>query len=206
MEKIAPTLFPIHDLLARRWSPRAFSPRTVEPGVLLQLFEAARWAASSFNEQPWSFIVATSDNAEQFKRMLSILIPFNAAWVQHAPVAALSVAKLRFAHNNDVNRHALHDVGQAATSLAIQATALGLVVHQMAGFDVEKARAVFAIPGDYEPAAVMAIGYPGDTDSLPAPLREKELAPRTRQPLEKMIFAGKWGQTSPLLSASVERK
>jgi len=202
MEKIAPTQFPIHELLARRWSPRAFSPHKVEPGVLMQLFEAARWAASSFNEQPWSFIVATSDNAEQFQRMLSVVVPFNAAWVQHAPVVALSVAKLRFAHNNEVNRHALHDVGQAAASLAIQATALGLAIHQMAGFDVEKARAEFSIPAGYEPGAVMAIGYPGDADSLPAPLREKELAPRSRQPLDKILFAGKWGETSPLLGAS----
>ena len=198
-EKPAETQYPIHDLIKRRWSPRAFSAQAVEREKLLSLLEAARWAASCFNEQPWSFIVATKESEEEYERLLGCLVESNARWARQAPVLMLSVAKLNFERNAKPNRHAFHDVGQAAASLTLQATALGLVVHQMAGFDVAKAREQFNIPEGYEPVAAIAVGYQGDAGSLPEDLREKEVAPRTRRPLESFVYTGTWGQTSPFL-------
>ncbi|HEY3129573.1 MAG TPA: nitroreductase family protein [Acidobacteriota bacterium] len=202
MEKPAETDRPIHDLLRRRWSPRAFSQRPVEPEKLLTLLEAARWAPSSFNEQPWSFLVTTTENPGEHDRMISCLVEGNAQWARQAPVLMLSVAKLFFEKNGKPNRHAFHDVGLAVENLVIQATALELVVHQMAGFHVDKARQVYAIPEGHEPVAAIALGYPADPESLSQQLREKEMAPRVRKALREFVFAGKWGQTSPLLQMS----
>jgi len=199
MEKIAPTQFPIHELLARRWSPRAFSPRKVEPGVLMQLFEAARWAASSFNEQPWSFILALNQDENEYTRLLSCLVPGNQVWAQHAPALMLSVARLSFARNMESNRHAFHDVGMAVQNLSLQATALGLSVHHMAGFDVERARELFGVPQGYEPVAIMAVGYQGEARSLPEKLRAREEAARTRKSLDEFVFAGHWGLPASLV-------
>jgi nitroreductase len=199
MEKPTDARYPIHDLIRRRWSPRAFADRPVEPEKLRSLLEAARWAPSSFNEQPWNFIVATRENGEEFERMLSCLVEGNVAWAKNAPVLMLSVAKLKFERTGKPNRHAFHDVGLAAENLVIQATALGLVVHQMAGIQVDKAREVYRIPEGYEAVAGIAVGYPGDPATLPEPLREREQAPRTRKPLESFVFTSRWGQASPVL-------
>jgi nitroreductase len=190
----------ILDLLAKRRSPLAFSPRRVEGEKLLALFEAARWAPSSYNAQPWSFLLATQDQPAEFQRALHCLVEANRQWAQHAPVLILSVAKLHFAASGGPNRHAFYDVGQAAAHLSVQATALGLYVHQMGGFDVEKARAVFSLPEGYEPVAMMAVGYLGDRDALPEALRQRELAPRTRKPLEEFVFTGRWGRASTLVT------
>ncbi len=200
MEKPAQTGFPIHDLLRRRWSPRAFSDRPVEPQKLRSLLEAARWAPSSYNEQPWAYLVATREDPEEHARMLSVLVEGNMAWAQRAPVLMLSLARLHFERNGKPNRHAFHDVGLATAQLVTQATALGLVVHQMAGFHAEKARELFGIPEDWEPVAAIALGYPGEPESLPESLRQREFAPRTRKPLEQFIFTGRWGQTSELVA------
>jgi nitroreductase len=171
----------------------------VDAATLLSLLEAARWAPSSFNEQPWSFIVGTRDEPEVYNRLVSCLVEFNARWAARAPVLMLSVARLAFERNGDPNRHAFHDVGMAAENLMIQATALGLVVHQMAGFDVEKAREVFGIPQGYEPCAMIALGYLGDRESLPESLRQREEAPRVRKPISEFVFGARWGKTSPLV-------
>lgn len=200
MEKPAETQYPIHELLRRRWSPRAFSSRRVEPETLRTLLEAARWAPSSYNEQPWSFIVALRDSPADYQHLLACLVEGNRAWAHTAPVLMLSVAKLNFERNQKPNRHAFHDVGLAVENLIVQATALGLFVHQMAGFDVEKAREAFAIPAGHEAAAAIALGYAGDPDSLPEKLRERELAPRTRRPLEQFVFSSRWGEASPLVA------
>jgi nitroreductase len=200
MHKPAANDFPIHDLIRNRWSPRAFSEKHVSKEDLRSLFEAARWANSSMNEQPWAYLVATKDDAENFAKMLSILVEFNAAWAKNAPAIALAVAKLAFQHNGSPNRNAFYDVGAASALLSVEATARGLVVHQMAGYDVDKARKVFEIPEGWEPAAVIAIGYPGDPDSLPSSLKQRELAPRTRKPLSEFVMTGRWGQASPLVS------
>lgn len=200
MEKLANSDHPIHDLLRQRWSPRAFSERPVAPAVLGSLLEAARWAPSSFNEQPWSFIVATPNERPAFDRLLSCLVEGNLLWAKHVPVLMLSVAKLEFGQNGKPNRHAFHDVGMAAENLVIQAAAMGLFVHQMAGFDVEKAREAFGIPPGYEPCAMIAVGYPGTLDFLPEKLRQRETAPRSRKPLPEFVFTERWGEPSPLVA------
>jgi len=197
MKKPAPSDFPVHELIRERWSPRAFADKPVPKDVLRSIFEAARWAPSSFNEQPWAFIVATKDGKENFEKMLSVLVDFNVQWAKSAPVLALAVAKLAFANNNALNRNAQYDTGAATALLSVEATARGLAVHQMAGFDAEKARKVFEIPKGWEPIAALAIGYPGDPASLPAPLKDREMAPRTRKPIAEFVMSGQWGHTAP---------
>jgi nitroreductase len=173
----------VHELIRRRWSPRDFSERPIEPEKLCSLFEAARWAPSSFNEQPWSFIVARRENPAEFERLLSTLTERNAQWARQAPILILSVAKMNFARTGRPNRHAFHDVGQAAAYLTLQATALGLYVHQMAGFDIERARQLFAIPSGYEPVAAMAVGYLGEAAASPPS--------RTRRALAEFVFSAR---------------
>jgi nitroreductase len=200
MHKPAPTDSPIHELIRNRWSPRAFADKTIPPDVLRSLFEAARWAPSSNNEQPWAFLVAPRDDQENFQKMLGVLVEFNSGWAKSAPVLALAVAELSFAKNNAPNRNAQYDTGSATAYLSVEATARGLFVHQMAGFDPEKARHAFGIPAGWEAIAALAIGYPGDPGSLPQRLQERELAPRTRKPLSEFVMAGHWGQPAPFVS------
>ena len=204
MPNAARTDFPMHDLIRRRWSPRAFADRPVEPEKLRSLLEAARWAPSSFNQQPWAYLVATREEPEAFGRLLTALMEGNRAWAARAPVLMLSVAKLDFDRNGQPNRHAFHDVGLATANLVTQATAMGLAAHQMAGFDAAKARELFAIPDGWEPVAAIALGYPGEASSLPAPLRDRELAARTRKPLEEFVFSGRWGHAAPFVSPALE--
>jgi nitroreductase len=202
MEKPADTAYPIHDLLKRRWSPRAFSDKPVEPETLRSLWEAARWAPSCFNEQPWYFLVATTQDRAEYDRLLACLNEGNAAWAKHAPVLMVSVARTAFQGDGGPNRHALHDVGQAVAGLTLEATALGLFVHQMAGFSPEKVRQAYGVPEGFEPVAAIALGYPGDPAALPEKLRERQVAPRSRKPLQDFVFSGRWGLTSPLVSRS----
>jgi len=196
MSNPAPVEFPVNDLIKNRWSPRAFSDKPVPPDVLRSLFEAARWAPSSNNEQPWAYIVATKDNQENFEKSLGALVQFNANWAKKAPVLAIAVAELAFAKNNAPNRNAQYDVGAASLQLSIEATARGLVVHQMAGFDPETAKEAYNIPQGWEPIAAMAIGYPGDASSLPEPYQSREKAPRTRKPIREFVMSGQWGHTA----------
>jgi nitroreductase len=194
MERFRDNVHPIHDLLRRRWSPRAFSDRPVEREKLLSVLEAARWAPSSNNEQPWHYIVATKDQPEEFAELLGCLVEKNQSWAKGAPVLMLSVASTVFARNGKPNRHALHDVGQAAADLTVQATALGLFVHQMAGFSIEKARETYGIPETFEPVAALALGYLGDPTVLPPDLRERELVLSGRKPIGEFVFGGSWGR------------
>jgi nitroreductase len=200
MEKLAETQYPIHDLLRRRWSPLGFSERLVEEWKLQSLFEAARWAPSSFNEQPWSFVVATRDNPEEFGQVISCLTEGNVPWASRAPVLMISVARTTFKRNGRANRHAFHDVGLAIANLIVQSTTLGLFVHQMAGFDPDKARQLFEIPPEHEAVAAVALGYPGPVDGLPPALQERQKATRSRKPLTEMVYRGKWGQPAPLIA------
>jgi nitroreductase len=199
MQKPAPTDHPTHDLITHRWSPRAFATRPVPAEVLRSLFEAARWAPSSNNEQPWAYLVATQDDAENFAGMVSVLVEFNANWAKKAPVLALAVSELTFAKNGTPNRNAQYDTGAASALLTVEATSRGLFVHQMAGFDPAKARQVFSIPEGWEPIAALAIGYPGDPATLPQPYQDREAAPRTRKPLREFVMAGQWGHTATFL-------
>jgi nitroreductase len=200
--KLADARYPIHELLRKRWSPRAFADRTVDAETLRTLFEAARWAPSSSNEQPWRFMVGTKKDPAVYDRLLSCLVEANALWARPAPVLVLSIAKLFFENSGKPNRHAFYDVGMAVENLVIQATALGVMAHQMAGFHVEKARELFGIPQGYEPCTMIALGYLGDPDSLPEPLRAREVLPRSRQPLEKFVFGERWGEPSPMVTAA----
>lgn len=201
LQKHAETSAPVHDIIGRRWSPRAFDSRHVEPAKLRSLFEAARWAASSYNAQPWYFIVATKDEPEAYKKILESFVEFNQGWAKSAPVLAISVAANKFAHNGEPNRHSFHDLGQAAATLALEATNLGLQVHQMAGILPDKAKQLFHIPDGHEAVAGIAIGYPGDPGSLPEQLRAQEHGPRQRKPLESFVFTGDWGKPSPIVAA-----
>jgi nitroreductase len=196
MEKPASSQFPIHRLLADRWSPRAFDTRPIEQGSLKSLFEAARWAPSSNNEQPWRFIVASNEQRPAYDRLLACLVEGNRTWASRAPVLILSVASLNFTDSGKPNRHALHDVGMATENLLLQATALKLAAHPMAGFDVEQARVNLKIPSDYEPVAMIAVGYPGDPSILPDRLRQREQAVRERDQASGFVFAGEWGLPS----------
>jgi len=193
MEKPALPEHEILDLLKRRWSPRAFSDKPVPEPILSRMFEAARWAASSYNEQPWTYILGVkAEDTAEFDRIASTLYPPN-AWAKSAPVIALSVAKLKFSHDGSPNRVAIHDVGAASASLTLQALAEDVFVHQMGGFDPKKAKELFGIPDDYEAVAALAIGYPGDPETLPEALRAREEAQRTRKKIEEFVFRGKWG-------------
>lgn len=199
MQKLATNDFPVHQLIRERWSPRSFAEKAVPKDILRSLFEAARWAPSSNNQQPWAYLVATKDDKESFEKMLGVLVEFNASWAKNAAVLAIAVAELSFPKNNAPNRNAQYDTGAASALLSVEATAHGLVVHQMAGFDPEKARRAFAIPAGWDAIAALAIGYPGDPDSLPPKLKDRELAPRTRKPISEFVMAGQWGHAAPFV-------
>lgn len=195
MSKLAAVEYPVHELIERRWSPRAFADRKVDGQTLRTLFEASRWAPSCYNAQPWRFIVATVDQPADFERLLACLSPGNQTWARRAPVLALTVARLEFAHNGKPNRHALHDVGLAMSQLVLQATSHGLVVHQMGGFEGVRAREAFDIPDGYEVVAAVAIGYQGELASLDEQLQRQEVAPRQRRLQRSFVFGGKWGES-----------
>ena len=192
MEKTATTDAPIHDLIARRWSARAIDPsRPVTRSQLLALLEAARWAPSCFNEQPWRYLLFDGSDELARERAWDCLLDGN-SWAREAPVLLLSVARESFTRNAKPNRHAQHDVGLATENLVLQATHLGLATHQMAGFDADRARREFDIPDGFTPMAMIAVGHPASPDVLPEDLRERELAPRTRLPLSEVVFSGGW--------------
>jgi nitroreductase len=202
LDKSAPTTHDIHPLLRSRWSPRAFTPAPIPPADVLRLLEAARWTPSAVNEQPWNFLVISREDSEAFNLALSCLAESNAVWAQHASLLILSVARLRMTRDGSENPVALYDLGQAVAHLTVQAAAQNLWVHQMGGFSKERAREVFEIPEDHAPVTFIAVGQLGDPEALPERLRERELAPRERKPLDTFVFGGHWGQSSPLLEPS----
>jgi nitroreductase len=166
---------------------------------LRSLFEAARWAPSSSNEQPWAFLVTTIEDKENHEKMVSTLVEFNQGWAKRAPVLAIAVSEMAFAKTGKPNRNAFYDTGAAVADLSIEATARGLFVHQMAGFDPHKAIELFEIPSGWEPIAAFTIGYPGNPDSLPDTLRQREVAPRERKPLDAFVMGGRGGRTASFL-------
>lgn len=197
MEKPADTQYPIHDLLGHRWSPRAFDDRPIEPEKLRSLFEAARWAPSLDNGQPWRFLVARKEDTADYDRLFHCLVKSNQKSAYRAPVLMLSVAQLQF-EDGSTNGHALHDTGMAAENLVVQATALGLVAHQMAGFRIDQAREDCNIPKGYEPVAMIAVGYPGGPALLSDRLRARKAQPRVRKPLTELVYSATWAHPSPL--------
>lgn len=194
-EKPAAAEHPIHPIIAGRWSPRLFEQRPVEPEKIASLLEAARWAPSSSNEQPWRYLVWDGSDPDAREKANSCLSPGN-AWALQAPLLMLSVSSGFFTRNGKPNRHGQHDVGLASENLVLQAVAIGLAAHQMAGYDPEKARELFHIPEEFTPMAMIAVGYPfhGDLSSLPEDIQKRELTERSRKPLAEIVFDGTWNR------------
>lgn len=196
-DKIAATDHPVHALVANRWSPYAWAEVEVGDEDLAALFEAARWAPSSYNEQPWRWIVARRGDEAAFAMLLSTLVEGNQEWARHASVLAVGLAALRFDRNGKPNKAAHHDLGGAAAHLTFEATARGLSVHQMIGIEPERVRELYAVPEGVEPLTALAIGVAGEAAALPDKLRERETGPRTRKPLSELVFAGRYGRPAP---------
>ena len=183
----------IMPVLTQRRSPRAYSDQVVPAAVVEQVFTAASSAASCYGEQPWRYLMGSqASSPEAHAKILSSFMEFNQVWAKKAPVLAVGVAKLTFSHDGNANGWAKYDVGQATATLAVQATELGLQIHQMAGFSPDALRAAFNIPEGFEPVVVFTLGYPGPASDLPDGLREKETAPRVRKPLTEFLFEGAW--------------
>lgn len=191
--KEADTKYDIHPLLAERWSPRSFADTPVEPELVDQLFEAARWAPSCFNEQPWRFIYALKQDEEEFEKLAQVLNEFNRKWAAKAPMLILNIAKENFTRNDKPNRHALYDLGAAVSGLTLEATRNDLYVHQMAGILPDKAKDLFDIPDDFAVVSMAAVGYLGDAGNLPEDLRKQEQAERSRKNMEDLVFRNKFG-------------
>ncbi len=178
----------IHSVIRERYSPVIFSSKQIDEETLLTLFEAARWAPSSFNEQPWRFIIGIKDKNENYQKLLDSLMEANQNWAKYAPVLALSLAKKNSSVKNRPNRFAQYDTGMAVGNLLAQATSLGLYVHQMGGYRVEMVKELFNISDEFEPMAAMAIGYKGDIDLFPEELKERELKKSLRRPLDEIML------------------
>lgn len=180
--------YPIDELFVRRWSPRAMSGEPLTRDELWTLFEAARWAPSTYNEQEWRFLYAPT-GSEHFGTLFDLLVPGNQAWCQRAAVLVVVISHKVFARNGKPNPVHTFDTGAAFENLALQGALMDLVVHGMAGFDREQARTALKVPEDYEVEAMIAIGRPGDPDELPAELRERE-APTGRKPIAEIACEG----------------
>lgn len=199
-QKTAATAFELHDLIQGRWSPIGFdSERSIGKAALMSMLEAARWAASSSNLQPWRFIVAPRENQGEFQKIVSVLKEGNVPWAQHAAVLMIAAVK-RHGRPDVLNRHASHDLGQAIAQMVLQALDHGIYAHQMGGFFPDKARAVYDIPAEYEPFTAIAFGYKMlDLGHLSEAHRQREAAPRQRQALRDMVYNGSWGQAADFL-------
>ena len=200
MRKPAPAARPIHPLLAERWSPYAFTGAGVAVSDLLALFEAARWAASSYNEQPWRFIVARREEPDAFKKALSCLVPFNQGWARYAPVLDLGLVQAKQAGGGSPHPAAGHDLGLAAASLTFEATHRGLAIHQMSGIVADRVREAYALPGDVLPLTAIAIGYAAPLEATPEELHERQGRPRERRGLPEFVFGDRWGEPAGFLA------
>ncbi|HTX87403.1 MAG TPA: nitroreductase family protein [Bacteroidales bacterium] len=196
-DKSAAARYPISEVIRKRWSPRAFDPRPVEKEKLQQVFEAARWAPSSANDQPWRFLVGLKGD-ETWSGIHEALDEGNRAWTRDVPVLILAIGRKMREKVNRLNSYYAYDTGQSVAYLSLEATRIGLHVHQMAGFDQDRASLRFGIPPEYEPLTVIAAGYLGDPSTLEEFQHKREIAPRVRKPLEELVFGSSFGKTSPL--------
>ncbi len=198
MEKPANTAVPIHELLQQRWSPRAFNGQSLSKEILTKLFEAARWASSRFNSQPWRFIVATNDDAEGFEKLHSYLMAGNQPWAKDASALITVVASLKGKPDSDPNPEFMYDVGLAVGQMVIEAMANGVYVHQMAGIERDKIKELYHVPDGHAIICCLAVGEMGDAGALPEPYNAPEIAPRERKPLSEFVFRGDWGNSAGL--------
>ncbi|HET8793756.1 MAG TPA: nitroreductase family protein [Nitrososphaeraceae archaeon] len=187
ISKVAKTNFPIHSLIAQRWSARAFSTKSVEKTKLLSILEAARWAPSSRNEQPWRYIVFTNNNPEKLNMARSVLLEIN-NYAKRAPILICAITKKYYTDNGIYNKLHFHDLGAANENMFLESFNQGLIMHEMGGFDREKARKVLGIPDVFEIGVMIAIGYQDSHDILPERYREKAFSPRERKPLSEIAF------------------
>ncbi|MDR2011092.1 MAG: nitroreductase family protein [Bacteroidales bacterium] len=177
------------DLIKQRKSSRDFSDRPVNESDILKIFEAARWAPSSYNGQPWRFIFADKEkNPELYNTLLGIMVEFNQAWAKAAPVLVIAMTKYRNEHSGEENKHSWYDLGLAVENMVIMAESLGISTHQMSGFYPEKAREELNIPEDLEPVTMIAIGYPEKTGNLPLDIYRMETLPRERKEIDEIFF------------------
>lgn len=200
-QKIADPDHDLLDIFSERWSPRAFADRPVEPDKIRRMLEAARWTMSSYNEQPWRYVLASRyENPEAYERLLHCLTEGNQAWAQNAPVLMLSFYEKMFSRNDRPNRCAPHDLGAASAALTFQATAMDLYVHQMAGIQKEVIRETYDVPPDVEPMAGLAVGYLGDPEMLSTGKRKAETSPRSRKSIDEFVFGEEWGAPAALVA------
>ena len=178
----------INENIDKRYSPRAFSDKKVENKLLDELFQAASYAASAFNEQPWRFVYATKENSEEYTLLLNCLVEWNQKWASNADVLVLNIAKRNFTHNNKPNATYEYDLGQAVAFMSIEAVNQGLFSHQMTGFDPEKAAENFNIDDDFKIVSVIAIGYYGNAEELPEDMINSELEERNRKSFDSIVF------------------
>lgn len=183
----------IHELLAKRYSPRALSDKTIDTEKIIDLLEAARWAPSSMNEKPWRFIIARKEDSGDFHKLLGVLNETNQLWAKNASALILTIAKLETDSSKQINKYALYDLGNAVANLTFQATSMELFVRQMGGFNPDKAIEIFSIPYDFLPVSVLALGYKGNPDDLPEFLNKRENSVRTRKNIDELAFTGKFG-------------
>jgi len=196
MDKPAKTSLDIHPIIRKRWSPRTFADKPVEKEKIQRIFEAARWAPSSFNEQPWRFMVGHKGDAT-WGKLHECMVEFNQMWAGKAPVLILAIGNTKSIKGGD-NAVYQYDVGQSMSYITFQLEEEGLVAHQMGGFSKEKAVELFSIPGDHAPLVMMAIGYHGELDDLNPDFRDMEKAPRERKPLSELVFADKFGNPAEM--------
>lgn len=195
----------IRNLLQRRRSPRAFSSRPISLEDLQTILEAARWAPSSANEQPWRYMVARHEDKPEHDKMVSLLAEGNRIWANRAPVLILTMARRHFEKYKTGNLHALHDVGLASACMMLQALDLDIYMRQMGGFDMQRSIEAYAIPPDYEPVSIIALGYPGHPAQLPDHLAQREQQPRSRRPLSEIVFSGRFGTSANWLTDSPDQ-
>lgn len=194
-QKHTPLSFPVLDALAHRWSPRAIGPKPVEPEKIASMFEAARWAPSASNLQPWRFLYVTKDDGERRAAVESLLNPAN-AWAKNAAVLIVSfcATKRKTSDGSEVdNSHALYDLGAAVYSLMLQLPSMGLAGRQMGGFNVAATNELLGVPSDFRPVTMIAVGYPEDPSQLlPVELQEREALPRNRKHQEEFAYRAQW--------------
>ncbi len=194
-DKKASTHFPINELLASRWSGRAFDPeKSLSMEQIITLMEAARWTPSCFGAEPWRYIICDKfSDKSSWEKVLQCLTEKNQSWAQSAPVLIVLSASNIFERNNKKNKWGRYDTGASAMSVCVQATEMGLMVHQMGGFYADKVREEFSIPEPFSPISIMAVGYQLPKNKIPEDIREREMAARNRKPLEECFFVGQWG-------------